>query len=110
MTRAVTEEWAEGLITSWLGADGVNSPQRIGDKIARLLGAQPGEVIAGESTSINIFKALTAALSLQEGRNVLLTETTNFPTDNYMMQGLARFSRGGLECREVAPEDRSGRA
>ena len=105
MNRAVSEEWAEGLITSWLGADWVNSPSRIGDKIARLLGAEPGEIIAGESTSINIFKALTAALSLQKGRSVLLTETTNFPTDNYMMQGLARFSGGALECREVAPED-----
>ena len=105
MNRTVTEEWGQGLITSWLGADWVNSPRRIGDKIGKLLGAKPGEVIAGESTSINIFKALTAALSLQKGRNVLLSETTNFPTDNYMMQGLARFSGGALECREVAPDD-----
>lgn len=105
MQRTVTEQWAQGLITSWLGADWVNSPTRIGDKIARLIGAAPGEVIAGESTSINIFKALTAALSLQKGRNVLLSETTNFPTDNYMMQGLAKFSDGALECREVAPEN-----
>ncbi|MEM1052432.1 MAG: aminotransferase class V-fold PLP-dependent enzyme, partial [Pseudomonadota bacterium] len=58
-----------------------------------------------DSTSINIFKALTAALSLQKGRHVLLTETGNFPTDNYMLQGLARFSGGELECREVPPED-----
>ncbi len=105
MSHTVGQEWAEGLITSWLGADWVNSPRRVGDKIGRLIGAEPGEVIAGESTSINIFKALTAALSPQEGRNVLLTETSNFPTDNYMMQGLARFSAGALECREVAPED-----
>lgn len=105
MNHAVTQEWGEGLITSWVGADWVNAPRRIGDKIGKLLGAETGEVIAGESTSINIFKALTAALSLQKGRNVLLTETTNFPTDNYMMQGLARFSDGALECREVAPDD-----
>lgn len=105
MQRAVTEEWGEGLITSWLGADWVNSPTRIGDKIGQIIGAQPGEVIAGESTSINIFKALTAALSLQKGRNVLLTETTNFPTDNYMMQGLARFYGDQIECREIAPDD-----
>lgn len=104
MTRAVEQEWGEGLISSWLGADWVNSPRRIGDKIARLIGAEPGEVIAGESTSINIFKALTAALSLNEGRKVLLTETGNFPTDNYIMQGLAQFSGGALECKEVAPD------
>jgi len=105
MNRTVNEEWADGLITSWLGADWINAPTRIGDKIAQLLGAEPGEIIAGESTSINIFKALTAALSLQKGRSVLLTETGNFPTDNYMMQGLARFSGGALQCREVAPKD-----
>ncbi|MEP1421355.1 MAG: kynureninase [Erythrobacter sp.] len=102
MNRTITEEWADGLITSWLGADWVNSAARIGDKIGQIIGAEAGEVIAGDSTSINIFKALTAALSLQEGRRVLLTETTNFPTDNYMMQGLARF--GDLECREVGPD------
>lgn len=104
MNHTITHEWGEGLITSWLGADWVNSPRRIGDKIGQLIGAGPGEVIAGESTSINIFKALTAALSLQEGRKVLLSETGNFPTDNYMMQGLAQFSGGKLECREVAPD------
>lgn len=105
MNTTINQEWAEGLITSWLGADWINAPTRIGDKIAQLLGAEPGEIIAGESTSINIFKALTAALSLQKGRSVLLTETGNFPTDNYMMQGLARFSGGALQCREVAPKD-----
>lgn len=105
MSRTVAEEWGEGLITSWLGTDWVNSPARIGDKIGKLVGGGPGEVIACDSTSINIFKALTAALSLQKGRHVLLTETGNFPTDNYMLQGLARFSGGELECREVPPED-----
>ncbi|MEM1052409.1 MAG: kynureninase, partial [Pseudomonadota bacterium] len=92
MSRTVAEEWGDGLITSWLGTDWVNSPARIGDKIGKLVGGGPGEVIACDSTSINIFKALTAALSLQKGRHVLLTETGNFPTDNYMLQGLARFS------------------
>lgn len=103
MQAALGEEWAEGLITSWLGADWVNSPRRIGDKIASFLGAAPGEVIAADSTSVNIFKALTAALSLNPGRNVLLTERTNFPTDLYMMQGLAGFA--GVEAKAVAPED-----
>ena len=105
MHQAVTQEWGEGLITSWVKADWVNSPRRVGEKIGRLLGTEPGEVIAGESTSINIFKALTAALSLQEGRNVLLTETGNFPTDNYMMQGLARYSAG----RIALPRGRTGK-
>ena len=105
MASAVRNEWGEGLITSWLGADWVNSPSRIGDKIARIIGAEPGEVVAADSTSVNIFKALTAALSLQSGRKVLLTEETNFPTDGYMMQGLAKFGGDTIEHVAVAPED-----
>lgn len=103
MAQAISGEWAEGLITSWLGADWVNAPRRIGDKIGSFLGANAGEVIAADSTSVNIFKALAAAISLNPGRRVLLTETTNFPTDHYIMQGLAGFT-GGLEVRAVAPE------
>lgn len=104
--RQVLEgEWAEGLITSWLSAQWVTAPQRIGDKIARLIGAQPGEVIAADSTSVNIFKALTAALSLRPERSIILTETTNFPTDTYMMQGIEQFSGGRITAHKVAPAD-----
>lgn len=105
MRDAVQKEWGQGLITSWLSADWVNSPRRIGDKVARLIGAQPGEVVAADSTSVNIFKALTAALSLQSDRKVLLTEETNFPTDSYMMQGLAKFGGDAIRHLTVAPED-----
>lgn len=104
MADVVRSEWGEGLITSWLGADWVTAPQRIGDKIATFLGAKPGEVIAADSTSVNLFKALTAALSLNPGRRVLLSEATNFPTDVYMMQGIAGFAHG-IEAVTVAPED-----
>ncbi|WP_394729216.1 kynureninase [Altererythrobacter sp. GH1-8] len=104
MQTVVSQEWGEGLIDSWMSANWVEAPRRIGDKIARLIGAGPGEVIVADSTSINIFKALTAALSLREGRKVLLTEAGNFPTDGYMMQGLARFKGNGTECRAVARE------
>lgn len=105
MDKALREEWGEGLITSWLGADWVNAPRRIGDKIARLIGADAGEVVAADSTSVNIFKALTAALSLQPGRRVLLTEQTNFPTDAYMIQGLAGFAGSGAEYLAVEPDN-----
>ena len=80
LARVIAQEWGEGLITSWLGAEWSTAPRRIGDKIARLLGAAPGEVIATDSTSVNIFKALTAALSLRPGRAKLLSEATTFPT------------------------------
>jgi kynureninase len=96
LADTVTREWGDGLITSWLGADWVNAPRRIGDKIGRLLGARPGEVIVADSTSVNIFKALTAAISLQPGRSVILSEAGNFPTDLYMMQGVAGISGGRI--------------
>ncbi|WP_298171628.1 kynureninase [Novosphingobium sp.] len=104
LERAVAQEWGEGLITSWLGADWMNAPRRVGDKIGRLLGAAPGEVIVADSTSINLFKAMTAALSLRPERSVILSETGNFPTDLYMMQGIAAFS-GGRVRAEAVPGD-----
>src|SRR3546814_20132772 len=76
----------------------------IGDKFARLLGAAPGEIIATDSTSGNIFKALTAALSLRPGRAKLLSEATNFPTDVYMMQGVEAFSGGRVRAVTADPD------
>ncbi|MDO7835276.1 kynureninase [Sphingobium sp. HBC34] len=105
LAQAVSQEWGEGLITSWLGAGWSTAPARIGDKIARLLGAGPGEIVAADSTSVNIFKALTAALSLRPGRPVILSEATNFPTDVYMMQGIEAFSGGRIRAVTVAPDD-----
>jgi kynureninase len=99
----VTGEWGDGLIRSWNSADWIAAPRRIGDKIARLVGARPGEVIACDSTSINVFKALTAALSLAPDRSVILTERGNFPTDAYMMQGIAALTGGRIEARLVEP-------
>lgn len=104
LADAISQQWAEGLITSWLGAEWSTAPQRIGDKIATIIGAAPGEVIAADSTSINIFKALTAALSLRPDRRVILSESTNFPTDVYMMQGIEAFSGGRIQSIAVDPE------
>lgn len=103
--KAISSEWGEGLITSWLGAEWVSAPQRIGDKIARLLGADPGEIIAADSTSVNLFKALSAALSLRPDRSVILSERTNFPTDVYMMQGIEAFTGGRVRSITVDPVD-----
>jgi kynureninase len=104
LAEAVSGEWGEGLITSWLGAEWATAPQRIGDKIGSMLGANPGEVIAADSTSVNIFKALTAALSLQPDRTVILSEATNFPTDVYMMQGIEAFSGGRIRAVTAEPD------
>lgn len=104
LARTVTQEWADGLITSWLGAEWSTASQRIGDKIASIIGADPGEVIAADSTSVNIFKTLTAAMSLRPDRGVILSENGNFPTDVYMMQGIEAFSGGRVRARTVDPE------
>jgi kynureninase len=89
--KAVQDEWGNGLIRSWNTADWVNAPKRVGDKIARLIGADAGEVIACDSTSVNLFKALLTALALQAKspeRNVIISDIDNFPTDLYIAQGL----------------------
>jgi kynureninase len=88
VAQAVQEEWGSGLIRSWNAAGWIDMPQRIGDKIAKLIGASPGEVIVADSTSVNTFKVLWAALNLNKNRKVILSETDNFPTDLYMTQGL----------------------
>src|SRR5262249_14899546 len=76
----------------------IDLPVRVGAKIARLIGAAPEEVMATDSTSINLFKLLAAALKLRPGRRVILTEADNFPTDIYMAEGLAHLL-GDVEVR-----------
>ncbi len=90
----VTSEWGRGLIGSWNDADWIGAPQRIGGKIAGLLGAKPQEVVVADSTSVNLFKLLHAALGARAGRNVILTEPGNFPTDLYVAQGVAAMIPG----------------
>ena len=104
LAAAVSEEWGRGLITSWNAHGWVEAPGRIGDKIARLIGAGPGEVVACDSTSVNVFKLLSAALSINPGRSTILSERGNFPTDVYMMQGIERFTAGRVQGRLVERE------
>ena len=105
IAATVADEWGRGLITSWNAAGWVEAPQRIGDKIARLVGAGPGEVIACDSTSVNLFKLLTAALALNPGRATILSERGNFPTDVYMMHGIETLTRGAVRARLVDPDE-----
>ena len=96
VAKTVELEWGNGLIRSWNTADWVNAPRRCGDKIARLIGANAGEVIACDSTSVNLFKALLTALALkkdQPQRNVIISDIDNFPTDLYIAQGIRDLLR-----------------
>ncbi|TAD90730.1 MAG: kynureninase [Alphaproteobacteria bacterium] len=97
----VSREWGRDLITSWNRNDWIGMPTRIGDKIGRLIGAAPGQVVCSDSTSINVFKLAAAALALRPGRRVVVSDRGNFPTDLYMIQGLAELTGGGVELRLV---------
>ncbi|MEO8757656.1 MAG: kynureninase [Devosia sp.] len=99
--RVVSEEWGRDLITSWNKHDWIDLPRRVGDRIAPLIGAAPGTVIAADSTSINIFKLLAVALGRRQSRRVILTEEGNFPTDVYMAKGIAGLLRQGHAVRAV---------
>ena len=101
----IGEEWGDGLIRSWNDADWMDLPFKAGDKIARLIGAGEGEVVACDSTSVNLFKLLAAAFALRPERRVLLTEVDNFPTDNYVAEGISEFLGERVIRRLVSTDD-----
>lgn len=107
VAEAVTAEWGQGLIRSWNSAGWFELPQRLGNKIAQLIGAAPGEVVATDSTSINLYKVLSAALHIaaQDAptRKVIVSERSNFPTDLYIAEALCR--ERGFRLQLVEPEE-----
>ena len=94
VAEVVTNEWGEGLIRSWNSAGWMDLPQRIGDKIARLVGAGAGELVVADSTSVNLFKVLAAALHIVRcdapSRTRVVSERSNFPTDLYIAEALCK--------------------
>jgi kynureninase len=109
VAEVMEQEWGQGLIRSWNSAGWMTLPQRVGDKIARLVGAGPGELVVADSTSVNLYKALSAALQLATesadaapARRVIVSERDNFPTDLYMAESLAREHGGRLELLDAA--------
>ncbi|MBO4269744.1 kynureninase [Microbispora triticiradicis] len=100
VARTVETEWGRHLGASWNTAGWWDMPQSTGDRIAPLIGAGPGEVLAGDSTSVNIFKVVTAALPLRPERRVIVSDLGNFPTDRYVVEGAAR-ALGSYEIRDI---------
>src|SRR5690606_20274545 len=98
---AVERQWGRELIRSWNTAGWVDLPQRVGAKIASLVGARPDEVVAADATSVNLFKLLSAALRMRPDRRVILSEAGNFPTDLYIAQGLIEQLGGNHALRLV---------
>ncbi|CAN5274776.1 kynureninase [soil metagenome] len=109
LREAVERQWGQGLIRSWTDADWIGAPARVGDKIARLIGAKAGEVIVADSTSVNLFKLIVAALGARPDRSVIVSEAGNFPTDLHVIQGALASLRGGrrldLQPREGIESD-----
>ena len=107
VAEVVTQEWGQGLIRSWNSAGWFNMPQRMGDKIATLIGAGPGEVVATDSTSINLYKVLSAALNIaaQDSplRKTMVSERSNFPTDLYIAEALCK--ERGYRLHLVEPNE-----
>ena len=104
----VREEWGNLLITGWNKAGWMAQPGRIGDRIARLIGAEPGTVVLGDTLSIKIYQALASALELNPSRKVVLSDSGNFPSDLYMAEGLLRSLGNGYALRVVAPGEVAG--
>jgi kynureninase len=105
VARTVTDEWGDHLITGWNACGWMDMPARLGDRIGRLIGAEPGHVVVGDTLSIKVFQALAAALKLNPDRRVILSDTGNFPSDLYMAEGLISILGPDYELRLVAPEE-----
>jgi len=105
VAATVRDEWGEMLITGWNKAGWHAMPMQLGDRIGRLIGAEPGHVVVGDTLSIKVYQAVAAGLELRPERRVVLSDSGNFPTDLYMAGGLIRSLDKGHELRVVAPEE-----
>ena len=105
IAREIKVQWGEKLVTAWNAAGWIDLPLAVGEQIAALIGAPKGSVIAGDSTSVNVFKALTSALAMAGKRKIILSDSGNFPTDLYVAQGAVRALGQGHSFKIVAPEE-----
>ena len=103
--QVISEQWGRGLIRSWNDAGWIDLPRRVGDKIARLVGARAGELVVADSTSVNLYKVLSAALRIAMAsspeRRVVVSERSNFPTDLYIAESLVEQQGMRLELLDI---------
>lgn len=92
--QIVREEWGQGLVSSWGTANWLSKPTEVGDRVGKLVGAAAGQTIVSDSISVNLFKLVCAALQMRPGRRTLISEASNFPSDIYVLQGLASLWPG----------------
>ncbi|OIQ44601.1 MAG: kynureninase [Roseobacter sp. MedPE-SW] len=105
VSSMIEDEWGKMLITGWNKAGWMQQPGAIGDRIGRLIGAEPGHVMMGDTLSIKVYQAVASALELNPDRRVVLSDNGNFPSDLYIVQGLLKSLGADYELRVVNPED-----
>ncbi len=103
--HTLSAEWGEQLIKGWNTCGWMAQPSEVGNTVGRLIGAPEGSVVMGDTLSIKVFQALSAAIAMRPKRKVILSDNGNFPTDLYMAEGLIRLKDAGYELRVVDPED-----
>ncbi|WP_281954229.1 kynureninase [Pseudophaeobacter arcticus] len=105
VSAMIEDEWGKMLITGWNKAGWMQQPGAIGDRIGRLIGAEAGHVMMGDTLSIKVYQAVASALEMNPGRRVVLSDNGNFPSDLYIVQGLLKSLGKDYELRVVNPED-----
>jgi kynureninase len=103
--QTIKEEWGSQLIRAWNTADWISLPQRVGDRLAKVVGADAGSVTTGDTLSIKVYQALAAALAMRPDRKVILSDSGNFPSDLYMASGLIETIGKDYSLKIVSPED-----
>ncbi len=104
VAEVLRAEWGQELIRAWNSCGWMDQPARVGNRVARLIGAPEGSVVMGDTLSIKVFQALSAALDMRPDRRVILSDSGNFPTDLYMAEGLVSLKSAGYELRLAEPE------
>ncbi|KIC10131.1 kynureninase [Leisingera sp. ANG-M1] len=102
--KMMRDEWGQMLITGWNKAGWMQKSKDLGDRVGRLIGAEPGHVIMGDTLSIKVYQAVASALELNPGRKVVLSDNGNFPSDLYIADGLLKSLGPDYELRVVDPE------
>lgn len=108
VAQMVQKEWGGELIKGWNACGWMDQPARVGNRVGALIGAPAGTVTMGDTLSVKVYQALSAALQMRPGRRVILSDRGNFPSDLYMAQGLIAQLGQGYELRLVDPEEVGG--
>ena len=102
--RTIEQEWGQDLIKSWNSAGWFDMPTRLGDRVGALIGAAPGQTLVCDTTSINLYKAIQAAIGLRPGRDVVIAEDESFPTDLYIIEGALKSAGRPMKRRLIGAD------